>query len=149
MAAQFEYKGFRLYVTSTGTFKVDGREDIPAADSLDKAKAAIDKALKADREPFQALMFSGDRWASNRSEGIIVVTVTSCTPTNYGAQAWIKTKGGGRSKERADHVYLNTPENRATMEKIAKLNQQREALREEARRLADTLKTIPVEGKPK
>lgn len=147
MATAFDHKGFKINVTSAGTFMVDTREDLGRLESLAEAKAAIDKSLKAERAAIQALMFHGTRYDSTY-DGIVVVTVTSCVPGRWGGSgdAWVKTKNGGRSKESTRDVYLETPENMATMQNVVELTKEAKRLRDKIEKLKATLKTIPVEG---
>jgi polyhydroxyalkanoate synthesis regulator phasin len=58
----------------------------------------------------------------------------------------VKTKNGGRSKESTRDVYLETPENMATMQEVVALTKDVKRLRDKIEKLKATLKTVPVEG---
>lgn len=139
----FAHKGFNIKVDSAGRFVVDSRPDLGNMPSLDEMKAVIDKALKAERTPIEALMFTGARYDSTH-DGIAVVTVTSTQPGRWGGggDAWIKTKSGARSKESTSSLYLNTPENMATMQEVVKLSQEAKRLRDRVEKMKLSLKTI-------
>jgi len=116
-----EHKGLKIFVDDRGMFKVVSRGDIEQADTLEKIKARIDKALKSEQKPFKALMFdTGSRWERQDIKGIVEVTVTSFTERGngfrYGRECWIKGRGG-RSKELVADVFVDTPENRRKMER--------------------------------
>jgi hypothetical protein len=144
---KFEHKGFSIVLAPSGLFHIENRPDLAPQESYAGAKAEIDRSLKAERKPIQALMFTGARYDSTY-DGIATVTVTSAVPNRWGGggDAWVKTKNGGRSKESTRDVYLETPENMATMQEVVALTKDVKRLRDKIEKLKATLKTVPVEG---
>jgi DNA-binding LacI/PurR family transcriptional regulator len=139
---KLEHKGMNVTVDSAGKFRVDDREDIPAQDTYQGIRDAIDRVIKREHKPIAALKFTASRW-DRSNNGIESVNVTSFTRQRYGgAQCWIKDKRGNRSKQSITDIYADSPENREIMEQIIVLDKEQTTLRKKAD--AETAKLVTV-----
>jgi len=144
----FDHKGFTIVVDGSGLFRVSDRPDIPSCASLALAKEAIDTALKRERKPIKALMFSGRRFDRD-TDAITEVTVTSTAKSRWGSgEAWIRTKSGARSKEMCNAIFLDTPENLVVMAECVRLTNEAKAIDAKIEKLKQRLTTVPVQGGP-
>lgn len=112
-----EYEGIEIsYVEGSNDWHFELRGRSRSAESLAKAKEAIDKQPKEKRTEFPRFQcYKQKRYGDS---GFDVVTVTSIADKSYrGEQFWI-SNGKERSKESMTLLYPVNPHNTALVERI-------------------------------
>lgn len=134
------------YVEGTDNWHFELRGRSRVADSLAKAKEAIDKEPKEKRAQtfprFKAHIHSYNAWK--------VVTVTSVAEDNYygiGKSFWILDDDGKRSKERDNSLFPVNPHNDALIKQIREKEDEINALDKQKSKLYERLQktTVPAE----
>jgi hypothetical protein len=127
------------------TFELRGRER--TVESLAKAKEAIDKPAPEKKEAFKpiaAFNYENNHYMGIGGAKFVAVTITSLVEAGH--YAWINSsekgyRSNGRSKERADNLYLATSENAEKVVAWAALQKQVVELTEKMEVLKKSMKT--------
>lgn len=139
-----EYNGIEInYVEGTDDWHFELRGRSRKADSLAKAKEAIDKEPAEKRTQafprFQAHFYSYSQWQ--------IVTVTSVAADGYygaGTAFWCNEKDGKRRKERDSCLYPVNPHNDALVVAIKEKDKQIEKIEKEKSDLFEKLQKAAV-----
>lgn len=121
-------------------FVLRGRER--TVESLAQAKEAIDKPVKEKKPEFKPVAaFKFETWGDDKFSP---VTITSLI--EGGNCVWIQSKDSGyrtngRTKEQADKIYLNTPENALLIEAWKELNTQKTDIEKKMSKLITSMET--------
>jgi hypothetical protein len=143
-----DYSGIEItYDEGRDKWLFDLRGRSRSADSLTKAKEAIDKEPKEKRTQtfprFEAYMWAYD--------GFKTVTVTSLADDGYhnGTTFWVSDADGRRRKERDYSLFPVNDHNTAIKEKIVAKEAEREAVLEAIKTLNNGLQkaSVPAEVK--
>lgn len=131
-----DYNGIEItYDEKDDRWKFELRGRSRSADTLSKAKEAIDKEPKEKRtQTFPR--FQAYRW---RYDGLTEVTVTSVAEGYGGLHFWV-TEGDKRSKESANSLYPVNEYNTAIIGQIKAKADEIDRLSEEKRKLHEKLK---------
>lgn len=122
-----EYQGIEInYVEGDNTWRFELRGRDRSAESLAKAKEAIDKQPKEKRTEFPRF----DCYKQQRYEdsGYEIVTVTSIAEKGYGGEQFWISNGKDRSKEQMHSLFPVNEQNTALVEQIKEKEKERKAI---------------------
>jgi hypothetical protein len=125
------------------TFELRGRER--SAESLAKAKEAIDKPEPKEKAPFariSAYMKSYGDYMKSYGDKFQKVEVTSVAEDDYGTPRVWTVRNGDRRKERADSLYCANAKNESLIAEYEALQTEIKALEEKSRALVNKMETI-------
>ena len=141
-----EYKGYKIeYSEMMNIWEMDIGGTTKSRGALSDAKKYIDTLEKRTKKfsPVSAYLEN-----FRQGKRFVPVTITSEGSMQYGYPAvWVKTDDKSRRKVKANDVILATPENKATMEKVNSVEDEREHLRKSVAELLKSMERYRPEDK--